>query len=148
MRASEGCISHLMVWEAFRPTAYKPTPHDVWTIGFGHTNGVEEGATCNIHQAIVWLHSDIRSAEEAVNDFVKVVLKQNEFDALVSLVFNIGIGAFEESTLLRKLNDNQDIGTEWGKWTHQNGKVLAGLVNRRTAEWSMFSGPAPDTTAA
>ncbi len=142
MRASEACIEHLMRWERFRPMAYKPTPHDVWTIGFGHTNNVMEGNTCTVTEAIVWLHSDIRSAEEAINDNVRVILKQNEFDALVSLVFNIGIGAFEESTLLRKLNDNQDISAEWGRWTHQNGKVLAGLVNRRTAEWSMFSGPA------
>lgn len=140
MRASETCIAHLMAFEKFRPTAYKPTPNDVWTIGFGHTDGVKEGGVCDIHQAIVWLHSDVRRAEDAVNHGAVPLLTQNQFDALVSFVFNIGTGAFLESTCLRKLNDGDRSGAadEMLRWNKQKGKVLAGLVTRRAAERDMF----------
>lgn len=150
MRASEACIAHLMAFEQFRPTAYKPTPVDVWTLGYGHTTDVKEGDTCTIHQAIVWLHGDVRRAEDAVNHGVTPLLSQNEFDALVSFVFNIGTGAFLESTCLRKLNDGDYGGAsdEMLRWTKQKGRVLAGLVTRRAAERDMFNGTALNASVA
>lgn len=143
MRASGQCIRLITGFEKFRPTAYKPTPHDIWTCGYGHTKGVKEGDTCDMAQAIEWLHDDAHEAEDAINRHDTVPLTQNQFDALVSFVFNIGNGAFIESTLLRKLNDGQfeAAAAEFQKWNHQAGRVLDGLTVRRAAERKLFETP-------
>jgi len=140
MRASSACVSLVTQFEQFRPTAYKPTNVDHWTIGYGHTAGVAEGMTCTTTTAIMWLHDDLCAAEDAVNAFVSVPLNQNQFDALVSFTFNEGAGHLEESTLLRKLNDGQTAAAvaEFDHWVYQNGKLLDGLVRRRAAEKALF----------
>src|ERR1035437_8106279 len=104
MQASPWLYAFLRNYERFRPTAYKPTPHDVWTIGFGHTHGVKEGDTCTMVQALGWLGEDVAWAVAAVNHQVKVTINQNQFDALVSLCFNIGATNFASSGLLRYVN--------------------------------------------
>lgn len=159
MRASSACIAIVTHFEQYRPTAYKPTPNDVWTIGYGHTRGVREGDTCTMTTAIMWLHDDLHVAEGAVNHHVKgVVISQNQFDAIVSAVFNIGPGGpnkdgFLElhdggpSTFLRKLNAGDIAGAaaEFPRWNKQTGKVLNGLTTRRAVERELFEhGPAPD----
>jgi len=127
-------------WEQLRLKAYKPTPNDVWTIGWGHTEGVRPHMTITRQQAQEYFESDIEWAERAVNQLVKVPLTQNQFDALVSFVFNVGRGAFASSTMLRKLN-NKDYGgaaNEFPRWNKQKGKVLRGLVRRRAEEMEVF----------
>ena len=126
--------------ERFRPTAYKPTPRDKWTIGYGHTDGVSEGDTCTLDQAKTWLRDDAMTAVRAINQHVTVALTQSQFDALCSLVFNIGVAAFEESTLLHHLNDKHydAAAAEFLRWDHQAGVVLAGLRERRKAERDHF----------
>jgi lysozyme len=76
---------------------------------------------------------DLRRFENAVNGSVAVSLEQNQFDALVSFSFNVGVGAFTGSTLLKKLNAGSydDVPGELMKWTKGGGKTLQGLVNRR-----------------
>jgi lysozyme len=71
---------------------------------------------------------------------VHVPLTQNQFDALVSFVFNLGVGNFRTSTLLKKLNagDNDGAAQEFGRWIHAGGKALPGLVRRREAERALF----------
>jgi len=112
----------------------------VWTIGWGHTEGVHEGMTCTPLEADTWLHQDVGKAEVAVNAFVLVPLTQDEFDALVDFVFNLGSAKFRNSTLLRLLNagDYKGAAAEFDKWDHIGAKEIAGLLRRREAETSEF----------
>jgi len=126
-------------FEGFREDAYK-CPADVWTIGYGHTNDVQEGDVVNLSGAEILLIEDLDWAEEVVNQFVEVELNQNEFDALVSFVFNVGSGNFQKSTLLKRLNNGgyYSVPTELKGWNKGGGKVLPGLVRRREAEGKLF----------
>jgi lysozyme len=131
-------------FEKCRLKAYLPTPDDVPTIGWGHTLGVELGDTCSQEQADVWLKEDCQDAENAVNYYVRLPITQNQFDALVSFVFNIGGPRFRASTLLRKLNSGDYAGAsaEFPHWRLQKGKVLNGLIKRRAMERELFLTPA------
>ena len=112
-----------------------------WTIGVGHT-GPE------VHEGLVWTDSQIDSAfladsqwaQDVVNKEVTVVISQDESNALVDLLFNIGSGNFDSSTLLRELNAGQseDAAQEFDKWDRSGGQVLAGLLRRRQAETALF----------
>ena len=127
-------------YETCRLKAYLPTPDDVWTIGWGHTHGVKEGDTCTQEEADAWFSEDVAWAEECVNRAVTAQLVQNEFDALVSLCFNIGCHAFSGSTLVKLLNDSDfdAAAKEFRRWNKQGGKELAGLTDRRMKEAKLF----------
>ena len=116
----------------------------VWTIGVGHTGkDVKEGMEITKEKAIELLKSDLRRFENTVNKSIKVTLKQHEFDALVSLAFNIGTNAFSKSTLVKKINAGaniKEIEIEWKKWRKGGGKVLPVLVRRREREVKMYKG--------
>ncbi len=143
MQPSSWLFDFLKNYEKFRPTAYKPTPKDKWTCGYGHTSGVTQYTVCTMSEATEWLQHDTDSAALAINTHVTVPLTQSQFDALCSFTFNCGIGAFVESTLLRKLNDRDYGGAaaEFPKWDHQAGTELPGLENRREAEKKRFETP-------
>ncbi|MDS7929214.1 lysozyme [Acinetobacter sp. V102_4] len=117
----------------------------VWTIGIGTTiypNGVKvkQGDTCTLDQAKSYFKHDLAKFEKTVNESVTVPLTQNQFDALVSLTYNIGSGAFKNSTLLKKLNksDFQGAADQFLVWKKAKDKVLTGLVRRREAERALF----------
>ncbi len=117
----------------------------VWTIGFGTTvypNGVKvkKGDVCTKEQAVSFFQHDLRRFEAAVNQAVKVVVNQNQFDALVSLAYNIGETALKESTLVKKLNggDFSRSADQFAVWNKGGGKVMKGLVRRRAAERELF----------
>ena len=117
----------------------------VWTIGFGTTiypNGikVKKGDTCTEAQAKEYMAHDLKKFELAVSNVVTVPLSQNQFDALVSLAYNIGTNAFKNSTLVKKLNagDYQGAADQFTVWNKGGGKVLQGLVNRRAKERELF----------
>lgn len=114
----------------------------VWTIGTGHTGSeyAQPGVKITKAKARELLKNDIKDAEDAINRLVKIDLSQPSFDALVSLVFNIGVGAFARSTLLKKLNSGDYLGAadEFNRWVYANKKKLNGLVKRRAAERAMF----------
>lgn len=128
-------------FEGLRLEAYK-CPADVWTIGYGHTRGVIPGDVITEKEAEIFLAEDLEDAESAVNEYVEVKLNQNQFDALVSFVYNLGAGNFKSSTLLRKLNAGDYLGAanEFKRWNKAGGKVLNGLVRRRAAECNLFIG--------
>jgi lysozyme len=113
----------------------------IQTIGYGHTAGVKSGDTCTQAEADAWLGYDLQTAESAVNSMC-VSLTQNQFDALVSLTYNIGIGNFGESTVRKRLTigtpDYQGAAEAFLMWDKTNGAVNPGLVNRRTAEKALF----------
>ena len=117
----------------------------VWTIGFGtikYPNGVrvKKGDTCTLDQAKEYMRHDLIEFEHTVNSSVKVPLNQNQFDALVSLSYNIGSNAFKSSTLVKKLNagDYQGAADQFNVWVNAGGKRMQGLANRRDKEKLLF----------
>lgn len=110
------------------------------TLGIGHTLNVGMGDRCMEDQAYKWLREDMAEAESAVNRLVKVPLTQNQYDSLCDMVFNIGAGNFEKSTLLRLLNkrDYKNAAEEFVRWNRAGGFVRAGLTRRRLAEKELF----------
>jgi lysozyme len=145
MRYSKSALKVTETFEACRCTAYQDEG-GVWTIGFGHTRDVLPGMQCTPMQAEAWLLEDISTAEQAVNRFVYASLTQGEFDALVDFVFNVGVRAFSESTMLKLLNVQNYMGAanELQKWCHVSGHECAGLLRRRQAEERMFNSEGAD----
>jgi lysozyme len=139
MKTSINGLNLIKNFEGLRRQAYK-CPAGIWTIGYGHTTDVNVGDVITEMQAISLLSQDVAESERAVNQYVHVPLTQNQFDALVSFVFNLGVGDFRSSTLLKKINAGDDDGAaqEFGRWIHVDGKTLPGLVRRREAERVLF----------
>jgi lysozyme len=143
VRTSDSGLEFIRHHEGLETKAY-PDPGSSdghpWTIGVGHTRGVKKGDTCTVEQAMVWLREDVRDAEAAVLRLVKVPLSQDQFDALVSFVFNVGAGALEKSTLLRMLNSGDYFGAavQFERWNKNDGRVMAGLTRRRKEERDLF----------
>ena len=148
MKTSKNGINLIKQFEGCRLKAYK-CPANVWTIGIGHTgtvNGKPISADMTITElmAETLLAIDLQNFEKCINDNVKKPLTQNEFDALVSFVFNNGIRAFEKSSMLKLLNSGHILLAagqfdRWNKIT-VNGKKVAcrGLTRRRAAEKALF----------
>lgn len=115
----------------------------ILTIGYGHTGSdVYIGQTITEQQATELLQNDVKWAEESIEKLITIPLNQNQFDALVSFVFNVGSGALQESTLRRRLNAKEDpcsvAKQELPKWVRGNDGPLLGLVRRRSAEADLF----------
>jgi len=124
------------------PVAYL-CPAGVWTIGYGHIKNVKEHDRWSMSHADYILREELEDEYEIyIKDLVKVPLEQNQFDALVAFVFNLGPTNLSSSTLLKFLNagDYHAIPNQIKRWDKANGKVLSGLVKRRDAEALMFEG--------
>lgn len=127
--------------------AYK-CPAGVWTIGIGTTvypdgQKVKEGDTCTKEQAYQYLQNDLTFTQQQVDSYTTDAIDQNQFDALVSFAYNLGVNALKSSTLLKKVNANisdPTIRDEFMRWVHGGGVVLPGLVNRRKAEADLYFG--------
>jgi lysozyme len=106
--------------------------------------------TITIDAAQALLAKDVSSAADCVNNLVEVTLTQEEFDALVDFVFNLGAGAFRGSTMLRDLNagDFTSAAAQFDMWDHAGGAVVAGLLRRRQAEAELFEGGDASTQSA
>lgn len=130
-------------FEGLRLTAYRDMV-GVWTIGYGHTGpDVKPGLTITQQQADQLLINDLARFERGVNALVTVKLNQNQFDALVSFAYNLGLGALQNSTLLHLLNDGnyQAAADQFPRWNRAGGNVVAGLARRRYAERELFLTP-------
>lgn len=144
MKTSQTGLDFLADVEGNKLRAYKDTG-GVLTIGVGHTSDelleVYPGQIISYAKSMELLAYDVQEAEDAVNKLVKVALTQNQFDALVSFVFNIGAGAFADSTLLRKLNngDYEGAAKQFPRWNKDNGRTISGLTKRRLLEQSVFN---------
>ncbi len=143
MNISQRGLDLIKSFEALRLTAYKPTPIDRWTLGYGRAHDVKEFDTCTVQLANDWLLEDCAEAIDCINKHVTAGINQNQFDALVSWVFNLGCGHFLESTMMHKINsgDFKGAAIEILKWNKQSGKVLPGLIKRRQAEKTLFETP-------
>ena len=139
MKISNKGIELIKRHEGLVLKAYR-CPADKWTIGYGHTLNVKSTDVINKEQAEYFLRQDVKSAESDVNR-EKLNLTQNQFDALVSFVFNLGGGNFKKWTLLRKVKANPNdptIRAEFERWIYAGGKVLNGLVKRRKEEADLY----------
>lgn len=134
----------LLAHEGYRDRAYIPVPGDVPTIGFGTTEGVKMGDTITAPQAVARALADASKFEGAVKQCVKVPLHQREYDAFVSLSYNIGAQAFCSSTLVRLLNEGRydEACAQILRWDKFKGQPLAGLTKRRQQEFKTCTGVA------
>jgi GH24 family phage-related lysozyme (muramidase) len=148
MKLSANGEAFIKEFEGLRVRPYQCSA-DVWTIGWGHTKGVTQNgvrilgklyAAITETQAHELFIEDVMQFELAVRRLVQVPITQNQFDALVSFTFNLGAGALQKSTLLKKLNagDYKGAAKEFKKWNRADGKVEKGLVKRRKQETKMF----------
>jgi len=139
---SASCLVGIAGFEAYRGTAYMPTPNDKPTLGFGETAGVKMGDKTTPERALIQLQASIDKHADGIRQCIKVPLHQHEFDSMVSLSYNIGTGAFCGSTLVKKLNAGDHAGAceQIKRWDKQAGKVLPGLTKRREAEYQMCMG--------
>lgn len=140
MTTSPAGLNLIKQFEGLRLKAYL-CPANVWTIGYGHTGGVKEGDKITLAKANEYLKADIARFEAAVNKLVTVPLTQNQFDALVSFTYNVGVVALKTSTLLKYLNVGSytAVSEQLRRWNKASGKPLQGLINRREAEIKLFT---------
>lgn len=144
--SSQGMLNLTVPSEGFRAKAY-PDPKTggaPWTIAYGHTEGVKEGDICTQTQGLIWLGSDMSVAEKCINDNVTAPLTQNQFDAIADFIYNVGVGNFLSSTLLKKLNAGDMTGAslEFNKWVRN---ALPGTIIRRQKETDWFNYGKVDT---
>ena len=139
MNTSPKGIALIKEFEGLRLKAYQ-CPGGVWTIGDGHTAGVKPGMLISKAQAEEYLKADLIAFERYLNG-LGLALNQNQFDALVSFIYNVGTGNFSNSTLLRKVRANpqeNSIMDEFLRWVYSKGRVLPGLQRRRLAEMKLY----------
>ena len=143
---SDKGLALIIRFEGMKLEAYPDpaTGGEPWTIGVGRAHGVKPGDTCTEAEAMDWLREDCREAEEAIDTLVDVDLTQDQRDALISFIFNVGVGNFRISTMLGLLNEGNygACGKQFGRWNKGAGKVMAGLTRRREAEAQLFEGVA------
>ena len=146
MRTGDTGLNLIKGYEGLRMTAHY-APSEQWTVGYGHNSTARHGMSVTEMDAERLLRDDVEPIEQLISDTVRAPLNQNEHDALVSLIFNIGEDNWKRSTVLRKLNAGDKIGAAdafelWTKAYVNNELVsLDGLVRRRAAEKSLFLMP-------
>lgn len=128
-------------FEGYREYAYKDSV-GVPTIGYGTTKGVKMGDKTNRQEAKAFLVRDASVMAKQMQSLIKVPLYQYEWDAYLSFTYNVGIGNFRSSTLLKKLNAGDYSGacSQLKRWVYAGGRKLPGLVKRREAEYRMCMG--------
>lgn len=133
-------------FEGCRLSAYRDTG-GIWTIGFGHTRGVQPGMRITQEEADAFFEQDLAAAEFTVRRQVTRLVNENQFSALVSFAYNVPFKEFRESTLLKRVNEGHfgEAESEFARWVYDDGKKLVGLVRRRMCEATLFAlpGPAP-----
>ena len=146
MKTNESGLSLIKSFEGLRLKAYK-CPAGVWTIGYGHTGkDVKPGMIITEEQAEEYLRQDLERFEKGVDDLVEVDINENQYSALVSLAYNIGLGNFKKSTLLKLINKgNQNeleaVHSQFKRWVWAGSQILPGLQRRREAEFKLYSTP-------
>ena len=140
MKYSKTALQLVEHFEGCELQAYQDSG-GVWTIGYGHTQNVHQGMKITLQEAELYAQRDLEIAETYVNALVNVPLTQEEFDALVDFVFNLGPESFKKSTMLELLNrgEYQLAAAQFDLWDHCGGKILAGLLQRRKAEAELFT---------
>lgn len=142
MKLSQRGIDLIKQFEGYSSKAY-PDPATggaPWTIGYGTTKGVKPGMVITAQQAEKMLRDDVAKFESGVSSLITAPTTQGQFDAMVSLAYNIGLGNFGKSTLLKKHNARcyTCAADQFRVWNRANGKVMNGLTKRRAAEREVY----------
>lgn len=142
MKLSQRGIDLIKQFEGYSSKAY-PDPATggaPWTIGYGTTKGVKPGMVITAEQAEKMLRDDVAKFESGVSSLITAPTTQGQFDAMVSLAYNIGLGNFGKSTLLKKHNARcyTCAADQFRVWNRANGKVMNGLTKRRAAERQVY----------
>ena len=134
--ASAAVLVGVAVHEGYSGTAYQDVA-GVYTVGFGQADGVKKGDTTDPVRALVKLQNSLDEKAKGMVACINVPISQNEYDAYLDFTYNVGISAFCHSTLNKKLNagDYEGACKELLKWNTAGGKVVPGLVKRRTEEY-------------
>lgn len=143
LKASTRCFEIIKRFEALRLDVYR-CPAGKLTIGWGHVLKSDETYTkITEEKAQELLEQDVVIAETCVKCAVKVILNQNQFDALVDFVFNLGCGQFMNSTLLKLINNSfyTSAAKQFTRWVYTDGEMLDGLIARRELEQALFLEP-------
>lgn len=142
MKLSQKGIELIKQFEGYSSKAYPdPATGGVpWTIGYGTTRGVKPGMVITAEQAEKMLRDDVAKFESGVSSLITAPTTQGQFDAMVSLAYNIGLGNFGKSTLLKKHNARcyTCAADQFRVWNRANGKVMNGLTRRRAAERQVY----------
>ena len=143
-RRLDAVLAVIKKWEGCKLKAYKDGG-GVWTIGYGTTfypdgSKVKAGDVCTMEQAEQWLQIHCNNLVFEILHEVKSTLKENQLTALVCFVYNIGMGAFKKSTMLKLLNEGKygEAAGQFPRWNKDNGKEVQGLTNRRLDEQKLF----------
>jgi lysozyme len=146
MRTSQKGIALIVEFEGFRSEAYIPVPGDIPTIGFGFTKGVKMGDKMTRSEAAERLKRELIEYENGVAASCTRTPNENEFAALVSFAFNVGVGGLRKSSVLKAHNrgDKQAAARAFSLWNKAGGKVLPGLTRRRMAEAALYLEPVTD----
>jgi len=139
MRDLTQAVNIIKEFEGLRLKAYR-CPAGKWTLGYGTTFGVEEGNVITKEQAEEMLSEDVASFAKRIENLIKVKTTDNQFCSLVSLCYNIGIGNFKNSTLLKYLNNGwfEQIPSQFMRWNKIKGEEVGGLTRRRKAEVALW----------
>lgn len=142
MKLSQRGIDLIKQLEGYSSKAY-PDPATggaPWTIGYGTTRGVKPGMVITAEQAEKMLRDDVAKFESGVSSLITAPTTQGQFDAMVSLAYNIGLGNFGKSTLLKKHNARcyTCAADQFRVWNRANGKVMNGLTKRRADERQVY----------
>lgn len=148
MKINQASVDLVKEFEGLRLTAYQDSV-GVWTIGYGTTAAAgvgitpAKGMTITQAQAEMYLKRGLDKFAKQIEPNIRRAVNENQFGAMVSLAYNIGPGAFNKSTLLKRLNagDTQGAADQFLVWNKAGGKVLAGLTRRRKAERELFLRP-------
>ena len=128
-------------YEGFSSQAYK-CPAGVWTVGWGHTGrDINKDTILTREEAELMLKKDVANLQEQILFLLDDKPTTNELDALTSLCYNIGLGAFKKSRLLKRINLKENgelIAKEWIEFNKVNGKVVKGLLRRRAEEICLY----------
>jgi len=145
MEVNKAGFDLIKEYEGWRGTAYKDSV-GVWTIGYGHTSmagapAVKPGLTITKTEGEAILQKDVKAFAEGVKKLIKVNLSDNQFSALVSFAYNVGLFNFERSSVLKNVNSSlySRVPFSLSLWNKAGGRVLAGLIHRRAAEGELFS---------
>lgn len=149
MAASKVGVDFIKKYEGFRSKAYQDSVN-VWTIGYGSTmwsdgRKVQPGQVISLEGAEKLLAWELENKGNAINSLLpKTTITQNQFDALASFTYNLGVGALTRSTLIKKVRLNPkdtSIKDEFMRWVNAGGKPLEGLIKRRAAEAALYFKP-------
>lgn len=136
---SQGGLELIKHFEGCQLTVYEDVGGNA-TVGYGHRTARKIGSTITQQQADKLLMDDVRKVQTCIREHVDIALTRNEYDALASLIFNVGCQDFTYSSLLWFLNhgDKRAAAMEFPKWVHSRGRIIKGLINRRQAEQRIF----------